>query len=145
MLCGSAPGERGIAMKDEDGSVCSSPEAQQQSISPRFSINIQSEFSAEEQRGLTWCRVTIRGGAVGKMKSGKASGESGILPEMVRAACCESDFMSSFLELVHDVWRTGEVPRDCCDVILVPIHKKSDLSSCDNWRFWMWLAGSGGC
>ena len=69
--------------------------------------------------------------------SRKASGESGILPEMVRAACCESDFMIRLLELVHDVWRMGEV------VILVLIPKKADLSSCDNWRgflFWMWLA-----
>ena len=65
------------------------------------------------------------------MKSRKASGESGIL---LRAACCEPDFMSSFLELVHDVWRTGEVPRDWCDAILVPIPKKGNLSSCDNWR-----------
>ena len=30
--------------------------------------------------------------AVGKMKNGKAGGESGILPEMVKAACCEPDF-----------------------------------------------------
>ena len=35
---------------------------------------------------------------------------------------------------MHDVWRTDEVPRDWCDAILVPIPKKGDLSSCDNWR-----------
>ena len=43
--------------------------------------------------------------------------------------------MSRLLEFVHDVWKMGEVPRDWCDAILVPIPKKGDLSSCDNyWR-----------
>ena len=80
------------------------------------------------------------------MKSGKASGESGILPEMVRAACCEPDFMSRLLELVHDVWRTGKVPRDWCDAILVPMHSQEGRPQSiaetigGGFLFWMWLA-----
>ena len=42
--------------------------------------------------------------------------------------------MSKLLELVHDVWRECSVPGDWRDAILVPIPKKGDLSSCDNWH-----------
>jgi len=41
--------------------------------------------------------------------------ESGILPEMVKAARCQGEFLNKLLELVHDVWRkamcqmTGEM------------------------------------
>ena len=47
---------------------------------------------------------------VGKLKNGKAGGASGILPEMVKAASCEEAFMSALMELMHDVWRIGEMP-----------------------------------
>ena len=42
---------------------------------------------------------------LGKLKSGKAGGESGILHEMLKAACEEEEFMELLLELVADVWR----------------------------------------
>jgi len=38
------------------------------------------------------------------------------------------------LELIHDVWRKGSIPSDWCDAVLIPIPKKGDLTSCDNWR-----------
>ena len=50
-----------------------------------------------------------------------------------KAACCEEIFMLKLLELVHDVWRECSVPGDWRDAILLPIPKKGDLSSCDNW------------
>ena len=62
------------AVREEDGSVCSSPEAQQQRWRQHFTkvLNIQSEFSIEElgkvskrpTRPSCHGRVTIRGGAV---------------------------------------------------------------------------------
>ena len=64
--------------------------------------------------------------ALGKMNSGKAGGESGILPEMLRAACGKEDFMKLLLELVGYVWRQCEVPTDWRDVVLVPLPKKGD-------------------
>ena len=55
-------------MRDEDGSVCSFPEAQQQRWRQHFAkvLNIQCEFSAEELGKIRQrpTRVTIRGGAV---------------------------------------------------------------------------------
>ena len=79
--------------------------------------------------------------AVAKLRNGKAGGESGILPEMVNAACCEEEFVNKLLDLVKDVWEKGCTPCAWRDSILVPIPKKGDLSNCENWRgidCWMW-------
>ena len=51
---------------------------------------------------------------------------------MVRHAGPE--FSASLLSLLLEVWREGCVPQAWRDVELVPIPKKGDLSSCDNWR-----------
>ena len=72
--------------------------------------------------------------AIGKLRNGKAAGESGILPEMLKAVSREEEVMTMLLELVTDVWRECRVPTDWCDAVLVPIPKKGDLSRCDNWR-----------
>ena len=37
--------------------------------------------------------------AVGRLKTGKAGGSSGILPEMVKAACSDSDFLELLLSM----------------------------------------------
>ena len=145
-------GKRGLVpvkmtvVREENGNPCSSPEAQQQRWRRHFSdiLNLQSNFSAEElemvrQRPLRPEMAAPPseeelGSALGKMKNGKVGGESGILPEMLRAACSEEDFTKRLLELVGDVWRECEVPTDWRDAVLVPLPKKGDLSLCDNWR-----------
>ena len=133
-------------VRNENGTICSSPEGQQQRWRRHFSsiLNLQGDFSVEElervrQRPLRPEMAAPPseeelGSAQGKMKSGKAGGESGILPEMLRAACGEEDFMKPLLKLVGDVWRQCKVPADWRDAMLVPLPKKGDLSSCDNWR-----------
>lgn len=80
-------------------------------------LNLQSEFSADEL-GLVRQRP-VRAEmsdppseeelerAIVKLSSGKAGGESGILPEMVKAVCYEEAFMSSLVKLVEEVWRKG--------------------------------------
>ena len=70
---------------------------------------------------------------MGKLRNGNAGGTSGILSEMEKAASCEEAFMSALMELVYDVWRKCRVLGNWRDAILVPIPKKGDLSSCDNW------------
>ena len=72
--------------------------------------------------------------ALRKMKNGKAGGNSNIPPEMIKAACCQKDFMTLLLDLVHTVWRERRVPRDLSYTIFIPIPKKGDLSRCDNWH-----------
>ena len=104
-------------------------------------LNIQSQFNEVEIRKAkqrptrhhlietpTMVELTE---AFGKLKNGKAGAANGILPEMVKAACCESDFLELLLDLVQTTWEKGEVPKDWSDDLLVPIPKKGDR---DNWR-----------
>ena len=131
---------------DEEGNACTTVEAQQQRWRRHFTkiLNIQSQFNEVEirkakQRPIqhhlietpTMVELTE---AIGKLKNGKAGGASGILPEMVKAACCESDFLELLLDLVQTTWEKGEVPKDWSDALLIPIPKKGDRSKCDNWR-----------
>ena len=88
-------------MRDEDGAVCDTPELQQKRWRRHFSqiLNLQSDFDASEIAKVRQRRERSDmadlpskeelSSALGKQKSGKAGGESGILPEMVKAACEE--------------------------------------------------------
>ena len=142
--CGLVP-VRASMVKDENGNVCSTLEAQRERWRRHFTkiLNLHSEFSKEE---LGRVRQRPRRpdlaeppseeevwDAVGKLRNGKAGGASGILPERVKVAVCEEVFMSALMERIHDVWRKGSVPSDWRDTILVHIPKKGDLSCCDNW------------
>ena len=73
-------------------------------------------------------------GAIGKLKSGKAGGGSGILPEMVKADSCEEGFFHLLMDLVPAAWCECRVPKEWSDAVPVPITKKGDLGKCDNWR-----------
>ena len=133
-------------IKDEDGEPCTSVDAKQQRWRRHFNgiLNVESHFNQEEldrvrQRPMRPQLAEVPSleelvEAVGKLKNGKASGSSGILPEMVKVACQDPDFLDRLLCLVHTAWREKCVPKDWTDAVLVPIPKKGDLSSCDNWR-----------
>ena len=68
------------------------------------------------------------------MKSRKEGGISGILPEMVKAACEDEEFMELFLALVHTAWNERQVPQEWAGATIIPILKKGNLSNCNNWR-----------
>ena len=133
-------------IKDEDGEPCTSVDAKQQRWRRHFNgiLNVESHFNQAEldrvrQRPMRPQLAELPSleelvEAVGKLKNGKASGSSGILPEMVKVACQDPDFLDRLLCLVHTAWREKCVPKDWTDAVLVPIPKKGDLSSCDNWR-----------
>jgi len=145
-------GRRGLVpvksavVQDENGNSCTTTEAQQERWRRHFSkiLNVQSDFDMEElsrvrQRPTRSEMTEVPSeeevmNAVAKLRNGKAGGESGILPEMVKAACCEEEFVNKLLDLVKDVWEKGCTPCAWRDSILVPIPKKGDLSNCDNWR-----------
>ena len=66
--------------------------------------------------------------ALSQVKSGKAAGSSGILPEMLKVGQNNSDFVGTC---------EGSLDREMCptglaDTILVPIPKKGDLHCCNN-------------
>lgn len=145
-------GRRGLipvrtnVVKNEDGSECASLEARQERWRRHFTkvLNVHTSFDLEEIRKARQRPLRPEMGvppsekellnAIRKLRNGKAAGESGILPEMVKVACTEEEFLSKLLQLVHEVWTECTVPCDWRDAILVPIPKKGDLSCCDNWR-----------
>ena len=71
--------------------------------------------------------------ALERTKSGKAGGKNGVLPEMINK-CCGANLLDHLVELFQCVWHEGYVPQEWKDALIVPIPKKGDLSSCDNWR-----------
>jgi len=71
--------------------------------------------------------------AVGKLRNGTAAGKLGICIYFQKWSS-QVEFLSRLLELIHDVWREGSVSSDGCDAVSIPIPKKDDLTSCDNWH-----------
>ena len=137
---------RSKAVKDENGIACTSPKAQYQRWRQHFSrvLNLHSQFDESElekakQRPMKnemSCLPSLEDlcEAITRLKNGKAAGSSGILPEMIKVACEREEFLEVLLDLVHEVWKESKVPSDWTNAILIPIPKKGDLSSCDNWR-----------
>ena len=137
---------RSAVVRNEMGTLCSTPEDNQQRWRRHFTsiLNVQSQFDEDElqrvrQRPLKehFAEPPSKEellAAIDAMKNGKMGGKSGILPEMVKAASCQDDFMEVLLALVQQVWSENKAPQDWSDAVLIPIPKKGDLTSCDNWR-----------
>ena len=70
--------------------------------------------------------------ALAKLKNGKASGKTGILPEMVKYGGAELG--DRILDLIKVVWEEETVVKDWKDATIMPIPKKGNLQICDNWR-----------
>ena len=140
-------------VKDEDGNTCTTAKVQQERWRRHFTkiLNIQNDFDVEELRKVRqrpprpeMAEVPSEEellSAVGKMRNGKAGGESGVLPEMVKAACCDEEFLSKLLELVKDVWEDDCAPSVWRDSILVLYPRKAtslSVTTGEASRCWMW-------
>lgn len=114
---------RAATVWDEEGNLCSTLVPQQQRWRRHFTniLNIQSQFDETElrkarQRPLHPHMADPPSAkelkkVIEKMKNGKIGGSSGILPEMVQAASCESEFLDVLLDLVDEVWK-NKVPQN---------------------------------
>ncbi len=49
--------------------------------------------------------------AMSSLKGGKAGGNNGVLPEVLK--CCEANLLECLVELFHQVWKDGCVPEGC--------------------------------
>ena len=137
---------KSVTINDESGNPCTTPAAQQQRWRRHFSsvLNVQSRFDEDEMEQVRQRPLRAHlerkpskrelERALGKLKNGKAGGRSNILPEMLKAACEEEDFLDLLLVLVHTAWEKSGVPREWEDATLIPIPKKGNLSDCNNWR-----------
>ena len=70
--------------------------------------------------------------AVHKLKNNKASGEDGVIAELVKAG---GKVLSTELHtLILEIWEKEEMPEDWKRAIIHPIFKKGDRSKCGNYR-----------
>ena len=132
---------RSLIIKYENGNPCTLLQEQQQRWRHFTGVlNIHGQYDNEElekvkQRPLRPEIAKLPSKeeiekAVGKLKNTKAGGSSNILPEMVKAACCEDDFLDMLLDLVHTAWNEeSQVPKEWTDAVLIPIPKKGTSQS----------------
>ena len=66
------------------------------------------------------------------MKARKAGGLSGLIPELV--LCGGPVLFDRLFALMQIVWKEGCVFKDWRDALIVPVPKKDNLQSCNNWR-----------
>ena len=52
----------------------------------------------------------------------------------MNVACADDFFLTHLLDLVYSVWKKKSVRKDWANAVLVPIPKRGNLTSCDNWR-----------
>ena len=124
------------SVKDEEGHTCSTPQQQHDRWRRHFTnlLNIVSELDETEveQTRQQPPRPEMADPptfeelekAISKLRTGKAAGLSGILPEMVKAACGNADFFNHLLESTTAIWNRQQVPQDWGDAVLIPIPKK---------------------
>ena len=131
-------------IRNKDGEVCVGPSETLQRWNDHFEavLNIRSEFNEGVAQALP--QRPIRDelsqppteeeiwAAMRQLKSHKAGGKNGILPEMIKS--CGPHIIDNIRDLFCTVWREEQVPREWRDAVLVPIPKKGDLTLCDNWR-----------
>jgi hypothetical protein len=128
----------------QDGSMTETPEEVQKVWVEHFTkvLNVTSQHQQElvdevpSLDEITTLDVTPSQeeliNAMTKLKQGKAGGKTGILPELLIYG--GPLLFNRLLQLMKDVWHTGDVVKDWKDAEIVPIPKKGDLRHCDNWR-----------
>ena len=68
-----------------------------------------------------------------KLKNGKAAGEDGIAPELLKYGI--DAILPSLHDLICDIWRSEEFPEQWKRSTIVPqTHKKGDKALCSNYR-----------
>ena len=110
---------RSSCIHDKDGNQCRSLSEKKQRWHRHFSrvLNQESTFDMTEleltkQRPLQqqlaeMPTVAELVAAVKKLQNGKVGGNSGILPEMIKASSCKEEFLDHMLDLIHTVWETS--------------------------------------
>ena len=82
---------------------------------------------------LEGCNVDEVLAAVKRLHNGKSPGPDGIRPEMLK--CCPTIAAQALHKLFINVWKTGRVPAEWREGIIVAIYKgKGNRSDCGNYR-----------
>ena len=135
---------RPTALLKDDGELTTTPEEVKHRWFQHFSkiLNVPSEFCQDAIDTIPSHPPYLEldgpptleelWSALSKLKNGKASGKTGIFPELVKCGCVE--LHERLLMVMQEVWEQGAVVEDWKHAVIVPISKKGDLKECNNWR-----------
>jgi hypothetical protein len=70
--------------------------------------------------------------AIAKLKKHKSSDSDQIPAELIQAG--GEILLSAIHKLINSVWNKDELPSQWKESIIVPIHKKGDKNTCNNYR-----------
>jgi hypothetical protein len=70
--------------------------------------------------------------AIAKLKKYKSPGSDKIPAELIQAG--GKMLLSEIHKLINSIWNKDELPDQCKESIIVPIHEKGDKTDCDNYR-----------
>jgi len=70
--------------------------------------------------------------AMRNIKNDKAAGTDGIHPELIKYG--GNKLLIRMYELVRQIWEEERIPEEWKETIIVPIYKKGDRDSCENYR-----------
>ena len=70
--------------------------------------------------------------AIQKLKNGKAPGEDGVCPEMLKADGIETPLILQ--HALQDIWEKESCPDMWRSGTIIKLPKKGDLGDCNNWR-----------
>ena len=89
---------------------------------------------AEEDLDINLGNITVTevNEAIHKLKNGKAPGDDGVCPEMLKA---EDTVTPQLLcQILQKIWDSEEAPSEWKTGTIVKMPKKGDLENCNNWR-----------
>jgi hypothetical protein len=66
------------------------------------------------------------------LKKYKSPGSDEISAELIQAG--GETLLSAIHKLFNSVWNTEELPDQCKESVIVPVHKKGDKTDCNNYR-----------
>ncbi len=67
-----------------------------------------------------------------RLKNGKAPGEDGIPPEILK--CCPEVAVPWLHQVLQEVWESETMPDDWSEAVIIPFFKKGDKRQCSNYR-----------
>ena len=70
--------------------------------------------------------------AIHRLQSGKSPGMDSISAEMLKSS--ENDAVKQLHLLFNSICKEQRVPEDWKNSLIVKVHKKGDLTQCDNYR-----------
>lgn len=140
---GRRPMRMRAVMKD-DGALTKGPTEVVEQWHQHFHriLNIVSEFREDVIEGMATLQPLPDldrppseeelDAALSKLKTRKAGGKSGILPELILHG--GATLWEHLLLLMQEIWKEGTVVASWRDALVVLIPKKGNVQICDNWQ-----------